>query len=283
MTEKAKRLTPRSETVRQLYLHSGNLCAFPKCGHLMMDEKGKFIGEICHIEAAEEGGQRFNKKMSNEDRRQGSNLMLMCRDHHKETDDEELYKVERLRQMKADHEKRFSNPVRTILETLKDWTDADVPTPTVTLSAMNSALKWNHSVAELKQSAPEVNEYASKLRRMPIALRRFVGKVAERIVKMKSTEVVSNDMGGVRILADDIAGAFDIDTTEVHHLARRLEQYSVGDLAEFDTDHGIEYAVRIRKLDSSWDLWSDLVNFCTNRNIAIEAFTDDLDFARLDD
>jgi hypothetical protein len=47
-----RRLKPRPETLRELFLRSGNICAFAGCVALMMDEKGNFIGQLCHIEAA---------------------------------------------------------------------------------------------------------------------------------------------------------------------------------------------------------------------------------------
>jgi hypothetical protein len=82
MEEKAKRLTPTSDTLRELFLKSGNLCSFPGCPQLMMNLEGVFIAQICHIEAAEEGGERFNQNMTNEQRRSAANLMLMCYEHH---------------------------------------------------------------------------------------------------------------------------------------------------------------------------------------------------------
>lgn len=93
MTEKPKRLTPLPDTLRELFLKSGNLCAFPNCKALMMDADGVFIGQVCHIEAAEEGGKRFNSSISNEERRTASNLMLMCYEHHQVTNDEKKYPV----------------------------------------------------------------------------------------------------------------------------------------------------------------------------------------------
>ena len=89
MTEKPKRLTPKGETLRELFLKSGNMCAFPNCTSLMMNSDGVFIGQLCHIEAAEEGGERFNPSMTNEERRAAANLMLMCYEHHKITNDVE--------------------------------------------------------------------------------------------------------------------------------------------------------------------------------------------------
>jgi hypothetical protein len=120
--EKVKRLQPTEDTLRELFLKSGNLCAFPDCDNIMMNARGVFIGQVCHIEAADEGGERFNPDMTNEQRRHVSNLMLMCYPHHRETNDVDAYPVAKLKKMKQDHEGRFSNPDRAILEKLADRT-----------------------------------------------------------------------------------------------------------------------------------------------------------------
>jgi hypothetical protein len=104
-----KRLSPRSETVRRLFLLSGNQCAFPGCNHPIITKDGHFVGEMCHIRAAETGGERFDSTQNNEDRRDFSNLILMCHDHHVVTNNVADYPVERMCQMKADHESRFES------------------------------------------------------------------------------------------------------------------------------------------------------------------------------
>ena len=58
--EAPKRLAPTSEVARELYLKSGNQCAFPGCEKVMINSEGTFIGQICHIEAAMPDGPRFN-------------------------------------------------------------------------------------------------------------------------------------------------------------------------------------------------------------------------------
>ena len=54
------RLAPKLEVLRTLFALSGNQCAFPGCNHSLISNKGTFITEICHIEAANEGGERYN-------------------------------------------------------------------------------------------------------------------------------------------------------------------------------------------------------------------------------
>ena len=89
--EEVKRLAPKQEILRELYIKSGNECAYPGCHNVLVDENGKFVGEVCHIEAAMPGGERFNPNMTNEDRRSFGNLMLMCHHHHVVTDDVCIY------------------------------------------------------------------------------------------------------------------------------------------------------------------------------------------------
>jgi len=103
---KAKRLNPTWDTRRQLFLLSMNRCAFPNCTHNIIDQNGHFIGEICHIEAANEEGERFNPNQSNEDRRHISNLLLMCPTHHKITNNVAIYDVNAMRKIKSDHESK---------------------------------------------------------------------------------------------------------------------------------------------------------------------------------
>lgn len=37
MAEIVKRLPPKPKTLRELYLRSGNLCAYPGCKHVMIN------------------------------------------------------------------------------------------------------------------------------------------------------------------------------------------------------------------------------------------------------
>lgn len=112
------RLAPRTETIRALFARSGNRCAYPGCTAHLVNERNKFIGQICHIEAAELGGERFNPGQSDEQRRGYTNLLLLCYPHHVETNDVDFYSAEHLHRMKAEHEKRFGQKLFQIDESL---------------------------------------------------------------------------------------------------------------------------------------------------------------------
>lgn len=101
------RLAPKAETIRALFALSGNQCAFPGCTHALISDKGTFIAQLCHIEAANKGGQRFNDKQNDEERRSITNLLLLCYPHHRETDDETEFTVAKLKEIKKVHEKLF--------------------------------------------------------------------------------------------------------------------------------------------------------------------------------
>ncbi len=59
-----------------MFLKSGNQCSFPSCCELMVSGAGVFIVKIVYSEVAEEGGERFNESMSDEDRRAVTNAAL---------------------------------------------------------------------------------------------------------------------------------------------------------------------------------------------------------------
>lgn len=101
------RLPLKPSVIKRLFALSGNKCAYPNCPENLVNAKGKVMGEICHIEAAEKGGERFNEKSNDEYRRSFENLILMCGKHHKETNDINEYTTPKLKKFKADHEKRF--------------------------------------------------------------------------------------------------------------------------------------------------------------------------------
>lgn len=101
------RLPPKTDVLRALFARSGNQCAFPGCTQPLVNEKNKFIAQVCHIEAASEGGERYNPSGNDEYRRSYENLVILCYPHHIETNDVGEYPAERLLKIKREHEQRF--------------------------------------------------------------------------------------------------------------------------------------------------------------------------------
>jgi len=94
-------------TLKRLFGLSRNKCSFPSCENEMSDKKSAMHSNICHIEAAEKGGERWNADISNNQRADYDNLILLCPPHHKETNDVGKYKVDVLKKMKKRHEREM--------------------------------------------------------------------------------------------------------------------------------------------------------------------------------
>jgi hypothetical protein len=268
-----KRLAPRGETLRELFLKSGNLCAFPGCTEFMMDADGIFVGEICHIEAAETGGERFNRNLTNEERRAFENLMLMCHKHHVRTDDVKLYPVEKLKQMKAEHEAKFSDPALAISKTLIDATTLSEVGQAESLERLNRELGWDLAKEYLKVTREELNELLMLLKRIPRNARALISIIVERATAM------NQDTREVMLPFYELQTVCNMRPDELSALIQILERhYLVSVWPEETTNPNIE----LRRQKSGWPIWNDLAKFCRKTGIPLSALIVDLEFNRMD-
>ena len=105
MSNKARDYT--QNTAKRLYGLSGNVCANPECRKRLIDENGNQLGEIAHICAASPDGPRYNPSMTDDERRNIDNLILLCENCNKLVDNKEnveQYPVELLHKWKKNHE-----------------------------------------------------------------------------------------------------------------------------------------------------------------------------------
>jgi hypothetical protein len=287
MAEKAKRLAPKGEVLRELFLKSGNLCAFPSCSRLMLNASGNFVGQLCHIEAAEDGGERFNQSMTNEQRRAASNLLLLCYEHHVETNDVHAFPVSRMQTIKADHEKRFSHPDRVILNSLKDYTTLNEATIGKNLRKLDRLLGWNHSAEELEGVKTDLEEYLEKFSKVPVEIRKFVGEVAQRMWRIRDLPAVQREGFGncPMIRFDDLQQAFQINEEQMYSYESQLDSYGLGFRSEM-SDRSCDRwfpGLKLRATKYDWCLWESLAEFCEKAGETIDVFSVEMDFARLDE
>lgn len=131
------RKSPITETLRRLYARSGNMCAFPECEHPIFDDNGVYVAELCHIKGANKGGQRYDENQDDEERRAYNNLLFLCHRHHKVTDDENKYPLDKMIEMKNSHEAKFNESgrklanemLRQVLSESKSYWDRQICKP----------------------------------------------------------------------------------------------------------------------------------------------------------
>jgi hypothetical protein len=220
--------------------------------------------------------------MTNEQRRAFTNLMLMCHDHHVITDDVKKFSVAKLQKMKAEHEARFSDPERAILQSLTDVTLATKPVGVKNLGRIDEILKWKSEGSELSEAAEELNDYIERFARVPIEVRRFVGAVSVRIHGMRKSRATRREMFGQMILASDVEAAFRLSRRKVTDLVSQLESYGLGGLDQINTSLGDQPAIQILALRSGWDLWATTAEFCAATGTPIERFSEAIDFSPFD-
>ena len=98
------------KTRKTLWGKSGNRCAFCKIELVVSktNDNDLNIGEECHIISSKVNGPRFNPSLKDFDTYE--NLILLCRNHHKEIDSlVDSFPEEILRYMKQNHENWVSD------------------------------------------------------------------------------------------------------------------------------------------------------------------------------
>lgn len=103
------------KTRKILWGKSGNKCAI--CKQELVRENNfqsnySIIGEECHIISGKKNGPRYDPSFPVEKLDSYENLILLCASDHKMIDDfSEIYTVEKLRQIKEQHEKWVSKNI----------------------------------------------------------------------------------------------------------------------------------------------------------------------------
>jgi hypothetical protein len=130
------------KTRKTLWVKAGGRCSI--CRQQVVtdaeaaEDDPSVYGEECHIVARSPGGPRAGE-IENPDGYH--NLILLCRKHHKQVDDQPAhFTVERLHQIKCDHEAREaarSGPVRLIADPAR-------PAPKVLTACFSGDALWSH-------------------------------------------------------------------------------------------------------------------------------------------
>lgn len=102
---------PTDKTRLIVWVVAGGLCA--RCRTNVLDESIEYVplGEVAHNAGRSQGGKtpRLRREMTEAERNQPENLLLLCRDCHKLVDSEVgqgIYGIDELRELKVQHEEQ---------------------------------------------------------------------------------------------------------------------------------------------------------------------------------
>jgi len=281
-TEKPKRLEPVKNTLRLLCAYSGNLCAFPGCNHLIFNADGDLIAELCHIEAALPEGERFNPDMTNEDRRDFSNLMFMCHEHHVTTDNVDKYPVRKLKEMKAEHEAIFSLERMSdrIAEKLYDYTSQ---------LAVSTVLNLNnlYQVLGIKNRDKEEREMEVKDFNKQIKIFKNLSNEA-KITLITSVQRLKNDFYERQKYVDmmEIGRVLNLYRNEPFQYFDELESSGlmvVNEIEIRDNRYENRHQLKSKNRDVDNSFFEEIYEYCELLDIDFREFMLNLDFFSLDD
>lgn len=101
----------KESTARKLFSVSGNQCAKPECQKTLVPNETTNFGELCHIKGENPGSKRYDKEMSGEERRDYSNIIILCSNCHILIDSDDItYPEKLLKKWKKEHELSDKNP-----------------------------------------------------------------------------------------------------------------------------------------------------------------------------
>ncbi|WP_415962062.1 hypothetical protein [Streptomyces sp. 021-4] len=274
-----ERLVIKDSVQRKLFTFSGNECAWPDCPQVLAPVEGGWFGQIAHIRAAEAGGPRFDEAMTNNQRREFGNLLLLCAKHHRLIDDNETadnYSREALEEIKHHHESRFQRALDDLSRQEEQYVDHTAAIAAVHCSTLDAVYSGSFlTEADVRTEVVRFNRIADYLAQVTPAARQLLCLVVENESRIGLAEAARRDRFGTKQKVKDL----------VDELFRL-------DLARFDPtpsdelDYG-QVAGRIESMDTFFSnsvfeglpFWEDL------RRLGPDIFKKlivDLDFSVLD-
>jgi hypothetical protein len=272
------RLAVKSKTIKKLFAYSGNQCAFKDCRELLVDDGGTMIGKIAHIRSPVQRGPRFDPSWSSDKCRDPKNLMVLCGKHHDIVDD-------------CDRVHEF--PVALLEE-----------------------YKRSHEARFKKAENALIDRYADVTANKEPTYPKTLAGIA-RILGVKEMIDCQDDLEGVRLFADQLAGlphdargfaykltkrmrrlgkaellvtdtlrAFKISQDELRDMMAILASHQIGEAEQnFDNQWVVTIANRWPHnigMPSRCNPFEEIIEFCEASHTDPTCFLEDLNFALYD-
>jgi hypothetical protein len=215
--------------------------------------------------------------MTNEDRRQPDNLLLMCHQHHIETNDVERFPVKRLKGIKAKHEAKFAAGTLPVSEKQFEEAAEQIAESSIVDVTKKTVVRLPQTLAAYKLPSDEVEgtlellqPYLERLRQLPLDSRGVLLVVVER------GERSGDDLGlpvNELELVTGVKGAV---------LRRHLDLLDRYRIVSWDTDSEERPWAMTNALDG-WPFWSGLKEHCDATGLDLATFIIELRFDVLDE
>jgi len=258
----------------------------------MINTSGDFIGQICHIEAAMTGGERFNENMSNEERRSFDNLILLCYEHHVTTNDVSIYDVESLKNIKRNHESLFSEDlvVDKMLLSLKDYTRGNSFKKVSNLKNLFKTI-WgddcNMGKDESDDAIKSFNSAISKyLKLTPYSRKVFACGIARSNHPVALYRIDNDslyvDFCEVCKAFGRVPNDFEIWNSVEEIVAKNLMFETEVKINEYSEVDRYVYSNCLDSKDYDINIWLWLRSYCDKSNVDIRDYLEELNFDSLD-
>lgn len=274
--EEPRRLAPTTDVTRDLYLRSGNRCAYPGCNQPLMRPDGVLIGEIAHIEAVMPTGPRFRALMTNEERRTFGNLLLLCGNHHTVVDaDPDTWTVAKLQELKAAHEAIYTGAIDRLRSTVGDITEGTPWQPATNLGMLPYIGKLGPD--EIAASIEVMNGFARRLATVPVGARSVLTLIVSR-----GNETASTSDAEVAIPWPLLQQVADCSPQELRDYIAVLEHAQLA--WPYDPEDGTVPLVAAGNSTpgNGWEIMVELKEITGSDNAVVRRVLVDLDFTAFD-
>ncbi|MGZ0017658.1 hypothetical protein [Yeosuana sp. AK3] len=150
---------------KKLFALSGNQCCFPSCTERVYNlEEDVLLGEMCHINAVNPNGARYDSELPIDEINSFDNILLLCPTHHVFIDKNvEKYDSSALREMKANHENKFYNKASEFEELFEETAHGIASDRIEELKAIDASLKPEvYELLPEKNIYPETKDYITR-------------------------------------------------------------------------------------------------------------------------
>ncbi len=199
-------------TRKLLWGLSGNQCAIcqePLIAEATQADRESVVGDECHIVSGKPDGPRYNQAFPQDEVDEYPNLLLLCKIHHKMVDDQtKTYTADRLRQIKAEHEKRIA---LSLQESPQIAGLPTIPPPTRDFTGRTN---------ELEELRRMVDEHGGAM----IYGVRGLGGIGKTELGLKLVETVGDDYPDGHILVE-LGGASDHPLSSADAMASVIRAY----------------------------------------------------------